>query len=169
MREFSLVHEMDATVDGYWRAFFDPEYEKAVVAALRFRQYDAIEHEETETEIHRKTRAVPRLDAAAALAKLFGTSFGYIEEGRFDKATRIWRTHTVPDTLSGRMSFDMVMRVEPGRLDTTCKRTLEFRIEARVRGVAGMFESGLEKSLRAGWAESTAFLNDWLRKASRSA
>lgn len=164
MREFSLVHVMDSTVDGYWRAFFDPAYEQAVVAALRFREYTAVEHEETDAAIRRKTRAVPRLDAAAALGKLFGASFGYLEDGTFDKQARVWRTRTTPDTFSGRISFDMEMRVEPGPSDATCRRTLAFRIDARVRGIRGMVESSVEKSLRAGWAESTAFLNDWLRQ-----
>lgn len=164
MREFSLVHEMDATVDGYWRAFFDPEYEKAVVAALKYREYTAIERQETDKEIRQKTRAVPRLDVQAALAKLMGASFGYVEDGVFDKATRVWRTHTVPDAFNGRMPFDMVMRIEPGRSEASCRRTLEFRVDARVRGVGSLLESSLEKNLRAGWEESTKFMNEWLRK-----
>ena len=166
MREFSLVHEMDATVDGYWRTFFDPTYEKAVVAALAYREYTAVERAETDTEMRQKTRAVPRLDVAAALGKLIGASFGYVEDGVFDKATKIWRTHTIPDAFNGRMPFDTVMRVEPGRTASSCRRTLEFRIDARVRGIGGMLESSLEKNLRAGWGESTTFMNDWMRKHS---
>jgi Protein of unknown function (DUF2505) len=164
MREFSLVHEMDATVDGYWRAFFDPAYEKAVVAALAYREYTTVERAETDTEIRQKTRAVPRLDVTAALGKLIGASFGYVEDGVFDKATRIWRTHTIPDAFKGRMPFDTVMRVEPGRTDASCRRTLEFRIDAHVRGIGSMLESSVEKNLRAGWEESTAFMNRWMRK-----
>jgi hypothetical protein len=55
----------------------------------------------------------------------------------------------------------MVMKVEPA--GATSKRTLEFRIEARVPGIGGLVESGFEKNLRTGWSDSTAFLNDWLR------
>src|SRR5262245_37143659 len=100
MREFSIVHEMDATVDGYWRGFFDPAYENAVVTALKFREYKVIEREETDAAIRQKTRAVPRLDVAAALAKLVGSSTGYVEDANFDKVARIMRVHTVPDALS---------------------------------------------------------------------
>lgn len=160
MREFTLVQDMASTVDEYWRAFFDPAFEKAIVAALRFREYEILAHEETATTIVHKTRAVPHLDAAAAVGAIFGAKFGYVEDGTFDKATQIWRARTIPDTFSQRMSCDMVMRVEPA--GAACKRTLEFRLEAKVRGIGGLAESGFEKNLRAGWRDSAAFLNRWL-------
>jgi uncharacterized protein DUF2505 len=164
MRELTLVHEMDATVDGYWAGFFDPAYESAAVAALKFREYNVLELEDTDTMRRQRTRAVPKLDVAAAIAKLAGSSVGYVEDAVYDKATRIMRLHTVPDALKGRISIDTVVRVEPGSTATTCRRTLEVRIEARAKIGAGMFESAVEKNVRTGWAEATAFLNDWLRK-----
>ncbi|MCE9574941.1 MAG: DUF2505 domain-containing protein [Deltaproteobacteria bacterium] len=160
MREFTLVQDMVGTVDEYWRAFFDPAFEKAIVVALKFREYEILVHEDTATTIVRKTRAVPHLDAAAAVGKVFGAKFGYVEDGTFDKATRIWRARTIPDTFSQRLSCDMVMRVEPA--GDACRRTLEFRLEAKVRGIGGLAESGFEKNLRAGWRDSAAFLNRWL-------
>jgi hypothetical protein len=36
-------------------------------------------------------------------------------------------------------------------------------IDARVRGIGGMVESGFEKNLRTGWRDSADFLNHWLR------
>ena len=75
---------------------FRSAYEKAVVAALAYREYTTVERAETDKEIRQKTRAVPRLDVAAALGKLIGASFGYVEDGVFDKATKIWRTHRFP-------------------------------------------------------------------------
>lgn len=164
MRELTIVDEMDATVDGYWEGFFDCGYEAAIVTALEFRQYDVLELEDTDMMRRQKTRAVPRLDVAATIAKLVGSSVGYVEDAHFDKATRIMRLHTVPDALKGRMSIDTVVRVEPGSTPTTCRRTLEIRIEARVKVGARLFESAAEKNVRTGWGEATAFLNDWLRK-----
>ncbi len=161
MRELTLVQDIDGTVDEHWRAFFDPEFERAIVVALGFRSYEILERVDGEAEIRQTTRAVPRLDAAAAVARVFGASFGYVEEGRFDRATRVWRTRTVPDTFAERMSADLVMRVEPA--GAAARRTLALTIEARVRGSGGLLESSFEKNLRAGWRESAAFLNDWLR------
>ncbi len=161
MREFTLVQDIAGTVDDHWRAFFDPAFEKAIVVAMKFRSYEVIERTETETSIHQKTRAVPRLDAAATVAKVFGASFGYLEEGTFDRATRVWCVRTIPDTFADRMAADMVMKVEPA--GAASRRTLAFRLEARVRGIGGMVESGFEKNLRTGWRDSAAFLNDWLR------
>lgn len=160
MREFSIVQDMVGTVERHWRAFFDPEFERAIVAALGFREYEIVSHRETETAIERRTRAVPRLDAASSVAKFFGAKFGYVEDGTFDKASRIWRVHTVPDTFGQRMAADMEMRVEPA--GDASRRTLSFRVEAKVRGIGGMVESAFEKNLRAGWKESAAFMNEWM-------
>jgi hypothetical protein len=164
MRDFTLVQDISGTEAEYWHAFFDPTYERAIVEALAFKQYDILVHDDTPERLVRKTRATPRLDLTASLAKLFGASFGYVEEGTFDKQSRIWRTRTIPDAFSERMSCDMVMRVEPGATEATCRRRLEFHIEARVRAIGGLAESGFEKNLRAGWAQSAAFMNDWLRR-----
>jgi len=166
MREFTLVQDITGTVDEHWQAFFDPAFEKAIVAAMKFRSYDVVSRDDTDATLIQKTRAVPRLDAAASLAKIFGASFGYLEEGSFDKATRVWRVRTIPDTFSEKMAADMVMKVEPA--GAASKRTLEFRIEARVRGIGGMVESSFEKNLRTGWRDSAAFLNDWLRTHRKS-
>jgi hypothetical protein len=161
MREFTLVQDIAGTVDDHWRAFFDPQFEKAIVQAMKFRSYEVISRTQDEKSIQQKTRAVPRLDAAATVAKVFGASFGYLEEGTFDRATRVWRVRTTPDTFSEKMHADMVMKVEPA--GAASRRTLEFRLEARVRAIGGMVESGFEKNLRTGWRDSATFLNDWLR------
>lgn len=161
MRSFTLVQDIAGTVDDHWKAFFDPAFEKAIVVAMKFRTYEVVERTETETSIHQKTRAVPKLDAAASVAKVFGASFGYTEEGTFDRASRVWRVRTIPDTFSDRMHADMVMKVEPS--GAASKRTLEFTLEARVRGIGGMVESSFEKNLRTGWRDSADFLNGWLR------
>lgn len=161
MRQFTLVQDIAGTVDDHWSAFFDPAFEKAIVTAMKFRSYDVVSRVETDATINQKTRAVPKLDAAASVAKVFGASFGYTEDGTFDRATRVWRVRTIPDTFGDRMSADMVMKVEPA--GETSRRTLDFTIEARVRGIGGMVESSFEKNLRTGWRDSADFLNDWLR------
>jgi len=161
MREFTLVQDIAGTVDDHWRAFFDPAFEKAIVAAMKFRSYEVLERTDTETTIRQKTRAVPRLDAAASVAKVFGKSFGYVEDGTFDRATRVWHVRTIPDTFGDKSFAEMTMTVEPA--GSASKRTLAFKLEARVRAIGAIVESGFEKNLRTGWADSAAFLNDWLR------
>jgi hypothetical protein len=160
MREFTLVQDIAGTVDEHWQAFFDPAFEQAIVVAMRFRSYDVVEREDTDATIRQKTRAVPHLAAAQNVAKFFGASFAYVEEGTFDKAARIWRVRTIPDTFSHKMAADMVMRVDPA--GSAAVRTLDFRLDARVRGIGGLVESSFEKNLRTGWRDSCAFLNDWL-------
>ena len=164
MREFSLVQEIEATVDEYWRTFFSPEFERGIVTALGFRSYETVEQTDTDTGFNRTTRAVPKIDAPRPVAKLLGSSFGYVEKGTFDHATQTWRTRIIPNTFSGRMFCDAVMRAE-STSDGACVRTLEFHVEANILGIGGMMESTFENQLRTGWRDSAAFLNEFLRRA----
>jgi len=162
MRDFTLVQDIAASVDVHWRTVLDRGFGLAIAEALAFREYEVFEEVDTETELRRKTRAVPKLPSA--LAKVFGDSFGYLEEGTFDKAEGIWRARTIPNTFSDRMFCDLVMRAEPGDTPDTCRRTLDFHVEARVLGIGSMLESSFEKQLRRGWQDNADFTNDWLRR-----
>jgi hypothetical protein len=162
MREFTLVQEIEASVADYWRAFADPAFERDNAAALKFRSYEVVNHEETETTVRHEVRAVPRVNVPGPIAKLFGSSFGYFEESSFDKATRVWRARMVPNTLSGRMHSDVIMRAEDAGAGKS-RRTLDFHIEARILGIGQMLESALEKYQRDGWRNSCAFINERLR------
>jgi len=161
MREFTLVQDIAGTVDEHWRTFFDPAFEQVIVKAMKFRLYEVVARDEDDSALTQKTRAVPRWDIAAVLGKLFGASPGYVEEGRFDKAARIWRTSTIPDSLADKITCEMVMRMEPVD-DTRSRRVLDFKIEARVRGLGGMVESSLEKNLRNGWRDSGEFISRYI-------
>jgi hypothetical protein len=161
MREFTVVQDIAASVDEHWRTFFDPAFEQAIVAALKFRSYETLAATDTAAAITRKTRAVPRLDVGSSIARIFGASFGYVDDGTFDKASQVWRVHTVPDAFAHKMTCDLEMRVAPA--GATSQRTLAFRIDAPIRAIGGMVESSFEKNLRSGWRDSLVFMNDWLR------
>ncbi len=166
MRRFTVVQEIPASVDEHWRVFFDDAFEKALYdEAMRFPRYELLENRHTDDTLHRKIRVVPRIEAPAAVLKVLGSSFGYVEDGTFDKRTKLWRSKVIPNVLSDRLGGEFVVRVDPAG-DGKCRRTVDCSVEARIFGVGGLVETVFEKSMRDGWRDSAAFMKEWLRRQS---
>ena len=160
----TLVQDIATTVDEHWRLFMDEEYDrKQYLEGFHFPHYELVERRETDAEITRKIRVVPKLDLPGPVAKLLGSSFAYTEEQTFDKKTRLFRARTIPSVLSDRLSSEASVRAEPAG-EGKCKRTCELSVDARIFGVGGLVESALEKNLRTGWQQAAAYMNAQVKK-----
>ena len=111
----------------------------------------------------RRLRVVPTMNAPKAVQKVLGDSFGYVEEGSFDKAKSEWRWKMVPNTLSGKLMTGGVVRIEAAG-EGKCKRTDEVTIEAKIFGVGGLIEKTAESETRSFWDKSTPFMKRWLKE-----
>jgi hypothetical protein len=160
----TLVQDIATTVDEHWRLFMDEDYDrKQYLEGFHFPHYELVERRETDAEITRKIRVVPKLDLPGPVAKLLGSSFAYTEEQTFDKKTRLFRARTIPSVLSDRLSSEASVRAEPAG-EGKCKRTCELSVDARIFGVGGLVESALEKNLRTGWEQAAAYMNAQVKK-----
>ena len=158
MRRFTLIQDFSVEPDEHWRLFLDDEVERRMfLEGFRFPKYELLERRETDDEIVRKIRVVPRLDVPGAVAKLLGNSFGYTEVHNFDKKTKVFRAKTIPSVLADRLSSESTVRVEPAG-PGNCRRTVDVSVEARIFGIGGLVETALEKNLRNGWVDSAAYL-----------
>lgn len=158
MKTFTLVHEIATDVDGFWTTFFDRAYNEALYAkGLQFPKYEVLKQEENDKTIVRSVRVTPKLDVPGPIAKMLGDGFAYLEEGTWDRATKIWKWKNSP---SDKLSTEGTIRCEPVG-EGKCRRVGDIRIEGKVFGLGGMLESTLEKNLRAGWEKSAVFLNEW--------
>lgn len=159
MKTFTLVHEIATDVDGFWKSFFDPDYNQALYAkGLQFPKYEVLKFEESDTKIVRSVRVTPKLDVPGPIAKMLGDGFAYLEEGTFDRATKIW---TWKNTPSDKLATEGKIRCEAAG-DGKCRRVGDIKVEGKMFGLGGMLESTLEKNLRAGWDKSAVFLNEWV-------
>lgn len=158
VRRLTLIQDFSVEPDEHWRLFLDDEVERRMyLEGFRFPKYELLERRETDDEIVRKIRVVPRLDVPGAVAKLLGDSFGYTETHHFDKKTKVFRAKTTPSVLADRLFSESTVRVDaagPGK----CRRTVEVTVEAKIFGVGGLIETALEKNLRNGWVDSAGYL-----------
>ncbi len=163
MTTFTMTQEIDCNVDRFWELFFDQDLQRHIFAELHFPKWEILEQKESENEIRRVVSAIPKLDAPAAVTKVLGQGFGYREEGRFDKASKIYKFVITPTTLADKLRNEGTVRCEP-KGDNRCVRVVEVLAEAKIFGIGGMIEKMTEKSTRDGWTKSADMFNAHLAK-----
>jgi hypothetical protein len=163
MPNILMQHEIGCDVDRFWQIFLDREFNETLFKHLGFPKWKITEQRETDAEVVRIIEAIPKLDAPGSVKKVLGDGFGYSEEGRFDRAKKVFKFTITPNTLAGKLKTEGTVRAEPAG-ERKCKRIVDIFVEAKVFGVGGMLEKMSEKSLRDGWADSAAYLNRWLKE-----
>lgn len=162
MAKFTITHEINCDADTFWKVFFDKAFnEELFKKELGFPKYDVVEQRETDTEIVRKVAGTPKMNMPGPVQKLLGSGFSYSEEGRLNKATKVWSWKMTPSTLADKLSQTGTMRIEAVG-DKKVRRVTEMVMEAKVFGVGGLIESSTEKQLREGWDHSAKFMNKWI-------
>lgn len=160
--KFNLSHEINCTPETFWTIFFDKEFNQELfLKGLSFPEFSILDQRETDTEITRKVAGKPKLNMPAPIMKLLGNGFGYTEEGKLNKATKVWTWKFTPSTLAEKLRNVGSMRVEAIG-DKRCRRLADIEVEAKIFGLGGMIESSTEKSLREGWDHSAVFMNKWI-------
>jgi Protein of unknown function (DUF2505) len=152
MTTFTMRHEIECSPERFWELFFDDALQKRIYSELGFPRWDVIEVKQTETEIQRTVKAIPKLDAPGPIAKLLGANFGYTENGRFDRASKVYRFVITPSALADKLRNEGSVKVEPH--GSGCVRIVEITAEAKIFGVGGAIEKLTEKSHREAWEKS---------------
>jgi hypothetical protein len=164
MGKFSLSHVINCDADTFWKLFLDRDFNVEMYKKdLGFPRFDIIEQRETDTEIFRKVVGEPKMEMPGPVAKLMGSSFSYTEEGRLNKATKVWTWKMTPSAMADKVRQEGTLRVEPAG-EGKVRRVADLLIEAKVFGVGGLIESSAEKQLRQGWDQSAVFFNNWIAK-----
>src|SRR5687767_13478323 len=134
MRRFTLVQEIAGSVEDHWKLFLDEEFDRRqYLEGFGFPKYELLDSRNDDARTTRKIRVTPKLDVPAAVAKILGSSFGYVEEAAYDKGSKLYRARMTPNVLSDRLSSDSSVRVEPAPGDAgKCRRTVDVSVEAKI-------------------------------------
>lgn len=165
MVKLTMRQEIHCDVSTFWQHFFDQELSRRLfIEGLEFPAYTTERQVETAATIERTVAVEPKLTLPAPLAKAFGASFRYKEEGIFDRATGVWRWRMISGTLPDKIRVTGTLRAVPID-DAKTLREVEIEIEARVLMLGGMIEDTFKKQLTAGWTRSAEVQNQWLHEA----
>jgi len=162
MKQIHLAHEIHCSPAVFWKLYFDPVFTAALLReAIKVDDFKVLKFEENEREIVRVTSGRPRINAPAAVQKVIGDNFSYTETGRLDRATQLWHWKIALSTFTDKTRNEGTMRVESigqGRI----RRLGDAVVEAKIFGMGGMVESGMEKQMQEGWAAGAEFTNRWI-------
>ena len=162
MKKVHLVHEIHCSAEAFWKLYFDPEFTAALITqAVKVDDFKILKFAETDREIHRISTGRPRINAPAAIQKVIGDNFSYTDEVRFDKSTQTLRWQIRLSTFTDKTRNEGVLRVEPIGPDRI-RRIADAEVEARIFGMGGIMESGMEKQMQEGWGAGAEFTNRWI-------
>jgi hypothetical protein len=166
MTTFTMRHDIECGPDRFWQLFWDMDIQKRIfLTELGFPKWEVVEHKDTDKEILRIVKAVPKVDAPAAVTKVLGAGFGYTEEGRFDKASKVYKFVIKPTTMADKLKNEGTVRCEAKvGSDSKCTRIVDVVAEAKIMMVGGMIEKMTEKGQRDGWEMSARIFNEVLKK-----
>ena len=165
MKKFTLKHEINCSVEHFWKVFFDKEFNTTLyLNELRFPQFQITEQTtESDGSVRRRVRGTPKMNVPKAVAKLLGDGFSYEEEGNFDPDKELWSWKLFPNSLKGKLNTHGTVRIE--RIDDNkVRRIADIQCEAKVFGVGGLIESSTEKQMREGWDDSARYMNRWVKE-----
>ena len=163
MGKFTLSHEIRCDEARFWETFFDDAFnEQLFREALRF-DYKLLEHADREREIVRRYATTPKLELPGPVAKLVGPNLRVEEQGRYDKAQRVWTWRMIPSVLADKFRSEGRMHIEPIGNDRV-RRVAEMSAEAKIFAIGGLVESTAEKAMRDAWNKTAVFHNQWLEK-----
>jgi len=159
----TISHEFACDPQTFWdKLFFNAEYNQALYKTeLQFPQYEVLEEKDEGSSIVRRVRVTPKQEAPAAIQKLVGGAFSYVEEGRFDKAAKRYTFKVVPGTLAEKIRSEGELRAEPVG-PKRMRRVVDMTIEVKIFGVGGMVEGFVSKSTQDVYARAAAFTNRWI-------
>lgn len=162
MRKFTLKHEINCPEERFWELFFDKEFNsKLFLEGLGFPAFETLELTESDDSIRRRVRGTPKMDVPGAVKKVLGDSFGYEEDGTWNRASKIWTWIMIPNKLQGKLSNKGKVTIEKVG-DDKVRRIAEIEIEAKIFGVGGMIEKTSEQQMTDGWNKSAVFMNKWI-------
>lgn len=163
--KITISHEFSTDPDTYWsEIFFNEEFNAALYRDhLGFPEYRLLEQKEEGDLVKRRVQVTPKQEAPAAIQKLLGGRFSYVEEGTFDRAKKVYRFRVTPGSMADKIRAEGEMRAEKsgeGRM----KRVLEMTVEVKVFGIGGMAEGFVSKSMQESYAQAAEFTNRWIAK-----
>jgi hypothetical protein len=162
---YTVTHKIETDVDGFWKAFFDPELGSAIADDLKdYATFEVVEDRRDEQgNVHRRIQCATKFEIPAIAQKLVGDG-KYAEVGVFDSATKRYKGQYIPNQNSEKIHTNFQIYARPLGDGKHCERVIESDNIVKVFGIGGILSSLMERTQREGHDHSAEFTNKWLRQ-----
>lgn len=146
-------------VDTFWeKVFFNDEFNATLYKReLEFIDYEILEQKTDEKGVvTRRAKQTPKPEGPAVVKKLVGDSVSYVEEGRFDPASKRWRYTITPSKMADKIKIGGEFWVE-ARGEDSVERICTVDLEVKVFGVGKAVESFIEKQTKESYEKAARY------------
>jgi hypothetical protein len=165
MTDVRIEHNFDCDEDTFWeKIFFAEQFNRQMyLEHLKFKRWEVADFRETDTLIHRTVNVTPTVgELPGAIKSLIGDSFGYSEEGTFDKKLRRFRVKVVPTVLADKLTVRGEIWLQP-QSTNRCKRIFDAQVSVKMFGVGGIIEKRIIADLQLSYNAGAAFTTEYLK------
>lgn len=162
--QLTLRDRFDVGADAFWRdVFFDaPFLERLYREALGADGFEILSQTgDLASGLSRRLRFSQRVDAAAAVRKIFGETASMEEEGRFDPAARTWTFQLVPGTMPDKVTIRGKTWLEPDGAGAVTRVT-ELSFTVSIFAVGGLVEKYIAGQTKETVEKQTRFIREYL-------
>jgi hypothetical protein len=166
MSDLTLRHEMNCDADTYWeKCVLDEGYnQRLFLEGLRFKSYELVEQKDLGDTVTRRAKADPQPpNVPAAVKKVIGESFGYVEDGTYDRKTKIYTFKTTPNAFGDKVKISGTMQCESIG-EKKVARITKIHLEVKVFMVGGMIEDRIVADMKDSYAKAADFTNLWVKE-----
>jgi hypothetical protein len=163
MTHFTIVHEIDGTLEEFWRSSSTSPTTSSSTTASGSRSASASSSTRDDQTIQFAIRVIPKRDLPALIKKIVGGDLGYTEIstyykgkdeiGRAHRADADERSHEDPRALQGR-----------GHRSAQAARSFEGDLHVDVPLVGRKVEATILEDVRRSYDIAAQVTNEWLKK-----
>jgi hypothetical protein len=161
-----IQHEFDCSEANFWQfCFLDTEYNRRLyLETLRFPLWRVVEQKISDDTVERRVEIQPLVEnLPAPIKKVIGDRFGYVEEGKLDRAKNRYRFRIVPSSLADKTHISGEMYTE-ALGEKRVRRVVEFGVEVKIMMIGKLIEQKTIDDTRATYEKSAAFTRAYLRE-----
>ena len=162
MTPLRFEYEFRATVDDFWRVFFDTECMAAQYGQVGVREFAVEVSDDGPDRRVRTLRVTPARELPAVVRKLTGTTLGYLETTTFYKQHGYADTVVVPSTLAKRTAISgrhTVTASGPGHVTRVFEGTMTVDVKLTGARIEKAVLDDMTRSYRNGAEITQAWLD----------
>ena len=134
-----------------------------------FPSFEILDQHDEGDVVVRESAAQPKLPRVQMmLARLLRRrGFHFVERGRYDRTSRVWRWELAPNVLAAVLSNRGSVKLEAAP-EGHVRRIVDIALTARLPGIGTLIEASAITRISDGWNASAVFMNDWLTRRATS-
>jgi hypothetical protein len=168
MASVTYKHELPCDAETYFeKCVFSEEFNKRLhVDVLKFPGFKLLD-QKTEGDVWRRRAQIdpPTTGVPGPLKKVIGDKLSYVEEGEYDRKTKIYKFKIISSTLPDKTKISGELRCEPsGAGEKPCTRISRIDVEVKVFVVGSLAEDKIMSDMKQAYDAGGKFVSEFVKE-----